>query len=94
MAASTGLYILSMIVLRLNLHSAMDDTPESLRWRNRSFASFVFLALGSLFAAGLAWVAPMSGYIAVAAVIGWVLVAPHPADAMLRKERSGEVNED
>jgi len=62
----------------------MDDTPELLRWRNRSFFRFLFLAAINLLAAGLAWFVPIVGYLAVAAVVGWVLIAPHPAEAERR----------
>jgi uncharacterized membrane protein len=84
MAASTSFFIVSITILRLTLHSTMDDTPELLRWRNRSFFRFLFLAAINLLAAVLSWFVPIVGYLAVAAVVGWVLIAPHPAEAERR----------
>jgi len=80
LATCTGFFILSMLALRLTLHSSVDDVPELLRWRNRRFTVFLVLALMDLLAAGLSWIAPIAGYLALAAVVGYVLVASHPAN--------------
>jgi predicted Na+-dependent transporter len=80
LATCTGFFILSMLALRLTLHSSVDDVPELLRWRNRRFTVFLVLALMDLLAAGLSWIAPIAGYLAVAAVVGYVLVASHLAN--------------
>jgi uncharacterized membrane protein len=90
MAASTGFYILSMLGLRLSVHSTVDDTPALLRWRARRFTVFLTLALADLLAAGLSWIIPMAGYLAVAAVIGYVLIASHPAEVERRMLAAGD----
>ena len=80
MAASTGFYILSMILLRLSVHSTVDDTTELRRWRNRRFTVFFVLASANVLAAVLSWAAPVIGYLAVAGAVGYSLSASHPAD--------------
>jgi uncharacterized membrane protein len=80
-AASTGFYILSMLALRLTLHSTVEDTPEGLRWRRRRFTIFLILGLADVLAAGLSWILPIAGYLAVAVTVGYVLIASHPAVA-------------
>jgi uncharacterized membrane protein len=84
LAACTGLYILSMLALRLSLHSTLDDTPELLRWRRRRFTVFLILALTDILAAGLSWIVPITGYFAVAAATLYVLIASHPAEVERR----------
>jgi uncharacterized membrane protein len=93
MAASTGFYILSMLGLRLSVHSTVDDTPELLRWRARRFTVFLVLAVADLLAAGLSWIVPMAGYLAVAGVIVYVLIASHPADVERRMRGAVESGE-
>jgi hypothetical protein len=90
MAASTGLYILSMIGLRLSVHSTLDETPELLRWRMRRFTVFLVLAVADLLAAGLSWIVPIVGYLAVAGLIGYVLIASHPAEVERRVRGASE----
>jgi uncharacterized membrane protein len=84
MAASFGLYILSVIAMRLTLHSTVDDRPELRRWRRRRFTVFFLLAAANLLAAGLSWIAPIAGYVAVAGAIGFSLIASHPANVERR----------
>jgi uncharacterized membrane protein len=89
-AASTGFYILSMLALRLTLHSTVEDTREGRRWRRRRFTVFLVLALADVLAAGLSWIAPIAGYLAVAVTIVYVLMASHPADLERRMRWVGE----
>jgi len=79
LAASTGFYILSMIGLRLSVHSTLDAAPDLRRWRNRRFTVFFVVAAMNLLAAGLSWIAPVAGYFAVAVAVLYTLIASHPA---------------
>ncbi len=90
MAASTGFYILSIMRLRLTLHSTLEDTPEGLRWRRRRFLVFGLFALADVVAAGLSWIVPMAGYLAVSATIVYTLVASHPAQVEQQLRGGGE----
>jgi hypothetical protein len=90
MAASTGFYVLSMLALRLTLHSTVEDTPEGRRWRRRRFNVFLVFALTDVLAAGLSWIAPIAGYLAVAVTIVYVLIASHPAEVEGRTLGVGE----
>ncbi len=89
-AACTGFYILSMLALRLSLHSTVEDTPEGRRWRRRRYNAVLVLALADLLTAGLSWIAPIAGYLAMAVTIVYVLMASHPADLERRMRWVGE----
>jgi len=80
MSAATGIFMLSVFLMRLNLHSTVDDKPELKQWRKRRFTTYFLLACGNLLGAVLAWFWPWAAYGAIAAISGFTLFASHPAE--------------
>jgi len=81
MALSCGGFLLSAIATRLSMHSAIDDNPMMLRWRQNRINVGVGIGLTDLLCAGMAWISPWIGYAAALLTVLILLLLPSPPEA-------------
>jgi uncharacterized membrane protein len=84
MAAAAGLYLLSLLCLRLTAHSAIDDNPGLRLWRRFRIIMVSGLIAADLACAGLAWLSPWPAYAAILASAVFCLFIPAPPEVEQR----------
>jgi uncharacterized membrane protein len=87
MAASCGAYFLSFVVMRLSLHSTIDDKVAMNAWRRRRMLIASSLILADFCGAFLSWLTPWAGYAASLTTVGVLLILPSPPEVAERFER-------
>ena len=87
-AAATGLFFLSLLIMRLTAHSAIDDDPRLERWRRWRIALASGFVVADLACAVAAWITPWPTYAAVLGTAVFWLVMPSPPEAERRLQAS------
>jgi uncharacterized membrane protein len=81
MAFSCGAYLFFFGLMRLSLHSAIDDNLRMRRWRRARIRSLFSLIAADIACAALSWLTPWAGYAASVITVLVLLLLRSPSEA-------------